>query len=220
MLFHFFQKKNKAQSTEESEPEGKMYIIAGLGNPGRKYEKTRHNCGFEALDVLADRYRIDVSLNKFKAKVGSGVIEGQKVLLMKPQTYMNLSGEAVQAACSFYKADPASELIVLYDDISLDPGQIRVRAKGSAGGHNGMKSIIQMLGTQQFLRIRIGIGKQPADYAQADWVLGHFSANEQADMADAFDRAARAAAALLTEEPEKVMSVYNAFKPQGNADES
>ena len=128
---------------------------------------------------------------------------------MKPQTYMNLSGEAVQAACAWYRADPETDQIVMYDDISLDPGQIRVRAKGSAGGHNGMKSIIQMLGTDRFLRIRIGTGHQPSDYAQVDWVLGHFPPDQTSKMADAFDRAARAAAQLLTEEPEKVMSTYN-----------
>lgn len=199
----------KESSGSEPDETGKMFIIAGLGNPGRKYEKTRHNCGFEALDVLADRFRIDVSQDKFKARIGAGVIEGQKVLLMKPQTFMNLSGEAVQAACAYYKVDPESELIVMYDDISLDPGQIRVRAKGSAGGHNGMKSIIQMLGTDRFLRIRIGTGRQPSDYAQTDWVLGHFPPDQISDMADAFDRAARAAAMLLNEDPEKVMSLFN-----------
>ena len=203
------QKAEKENAGQVPEDTGKMFIIAGLGNPGRKYEKTRHNCGFEALDILAERYRIDVSQVKFKAHIGTGVIEGQKVLLMKPQTYMNLSGEAVQAACAWYKADPETDLIVMYDDISLDPGQIRVRAKGSAGGHNGMKSIIQMLGTDRFLRIRIGTGHQPSDYAQVDWVLGHFPPDQISKMADAFDRAARAAAQLLTEEPEKVMSTYN-----------
>ena len=203
------QKAEKENAGTAPEETGKMFIIAGLGNPGRKYEKTRHNCGFEALDILAERYRIDVSQLKFKARIGTGVIEGQKVLLMKPQTYMNLSGEAVQAACAWYKADPETDLIVMYDDISLDPGQIRVRAKGSAGGHNGMKSIIQMLGTDRFLRIRIGTGHQPSDYAQVDWVLGHFPPDQASKMADAFDRAARAAAQLLTEEPEKVMSTYN-----------
>ena len=203
------QKAEKENAGTAPEETGKMFIIAGLGNPGRKYEKTRHNCGFEALDILAERYRIDVSQLKFKARIGTGVIEGQKVLLMKPQTYMNLSGEAVQAACAWYKADPETDLIVMYDDISLDPGQIRVRAKGSAGGHNGMKSIIQMLGTDRFLRIRIGTGHQPSDYAQVDWVLGHFPPDQTSKMADAFDRAARAAVQLLTEEPEKVMSTYN-----------
>ena len=136
-----------------------MMIIAGLGNPGRKYQKTRHNCGFEALDLLADRNHISVSQEKFRALCGTGMIDGVKVLLMKPQTFMNLSGEAIQAACAYYQADPATSLIVMYDDISLDPGRIRVRTKGSAGGHNGMKSIIQMLGTDRFLRIRHKIQK-------------------------------------------------------------
>lgn len=198
----------KTAQTEE-ELRGNMYIIAGLGNPGRKYEKTRHNCGFEALDVLADRYRIEVSSNRFRAMTGTGVIEGQKVLLMKPQTFMNLSGEAVQAACAYYRADPAAQLIVLYDDISLNPGQIRIRVKGSAGGHNGIKNIIQMLGTDRFLRVKIGTGRQSEDYAQVDWVLGRFPAGQRAEMADAFDRAARAAAELLVQDPEKVMSTYN-----------
>ncbi len=217
MIFgHIFGRKETGKDIQKEcagtvpDETGKMYIIAGLGNPGRKYEKTRHNCGFEALDILADRFGIDVTSERFRARVGTGVIGGQKVLLMKPQTFMNLSGDSVQEACAWYKADPATDLIVLYDDISLDPGQIRVRTKGSAGGHNGMKSIIQRLGTDQFLRVRIGTGHQPSDYAQVDWVLGHFPKDEQAVMADAFDRAARAAAELLTEDAEKVMSVYNA----------
>lgn len=186
-----------------------MIIIAGLGNPGRKYDKTRHNCGFEALDILADKYRISVTQEKFRALIGTGFIDGVKVLLMKPQTFMNLSGEAVQAACAYYQVDPAEELIVMYDDISLEPGRIRIRAKGSAGGHNGMKSIIQMLGTDQFLRIRIGTGHQPNDYTQVDWVLGHFPSSEKVVMTEAFERAAQAAAALLTEPAQKVMSAYN-----------
>ncbi len=186
-----------------------MIIIAGLGNPGRKYDKTRHNCGFEALDILADRYHISVTQEKFRALIGTGIIEGVKVLLMKPQTFMNLSGEAVQAACAYYQVDPANELIVMYDDISLDPGRIRIRTKGSAGGHNGMKNIIQMLGTDQFLRIRIGTGHQPNDYTQVDWVLGHFPLSERVVMAEAFERAAQAAADLLTEPAQKVMSAYN-----------
>ncbi|HCI73643.1 MAG TPA: aminoacyl-tRNA hydrolase [Lachnospiraceae bacterium] len=186
-----------------------MMIIAGLGNPGRKYEKTRHNCGFEALDLLADQYRISVTQEKFRSLCGTGVIDGSKVLLMKPQTFMNLSGEAIQAACAWYQADPATELIVMYDDISLEPGRIRVRAKGSAGGHNGMKSIIQMLGTDQFLRIRIGTGHQPEGFTQVDWVLGHFPLSERIVMAEAFDKAAHAAAALLTRPPEDVMSEFN-----------
>ncbi|MDD2959309.1 MAG: aminoacyl-tRNA hydrolase [Lachnospiraceae bacterium] len=189
-----------------------MYVIAGLGNPGRKYEKTRHNAGFDTLDILADRYRIDVSTAKFKALCGTGVIDGQKVILVKPQTFMNLSGESLRAVCDFYKIDVEEELIVIYDDISLAPGQLRIRKKGSAGGHNGMKSIIAQLGTQVFKRIKVGVGEKPQGYDLADYVLGHFSFSERLDMEDAFDQAARAAAALVTEETEHVMNQYNTKK--------
>lgn len=186
-----------------------MYIIAGLGNPGGKYEHTRHNCGFEVIDILAERYHIDVSDRKFKALCGNGAIEGQKVLLMKPQTFMNLSGEAVQQAAAFYKADPAAQLIVLYDDISLEPGVIRVRGKGSAGGHNGIRNIIQMLGTDRFYRVKIGTGHKPEGWDLADYVLGRFPSAVQVTMTESFERASRAAAALLTEPAEQVMSEYN-----------
>ena len=186
-----------------------MYIIAGLGNPGSRYEKTRHNCGFEAIDLLAERCGISLKDRKVKALCGNGVIDGQKVLLMKPLTYMNLSGEAVQAAAAFYKIDPAKELIVLYDDISLEPGQLRVRAKGSPGGHNGIRSIIRMLGTDQFLRVKIGTGAKPADMDLADYVLGRIPLSERADMAAAFDRASKAAVDLVTEPLDRVMNEYN-----------
>ena len=186
-----------------------MYIIAGLGNPGSRYEKTRHNCGFEAIDLLAERCGISLKDRKFKSLCGNGVIDGQKVLLMKPLTYMNLSGEAVQAAAAFYKIDPAKELIVLYDDISLEPGQLRVRAKGSAGGHNGIRSIIRMLGTEPFLRVKIGTGAKPADMDLADYVLGRIPLSERADMAAAFDRASKAAVDLVTEPLDRVMNEYN-----------
>ena len=186
-----------------------MYIIAGLGNPGSRYEKTRHNCGFEAIDLLAEHCGISLKDRKFKSLCGNGVIDGQKVLLMKPLTYMNLSGEAVQAAAAFYKIDPAKELIVLYDDISLEPGQPRVRAKGSAGGHNGIRSIIRMLGTEQFLRVKIGTGAKPADMDLADYVLGRIPLSERADMAAAFDRASKAAVDLVTEPLDRVMNEYN-----------
>ena len=186
-----------------------MYIIAGLGNPGSRYEKTRHNCGFEAIDLLAERCGISLKDRKFKSLCGNGVIDGQKVLLMKPLTYMNLSGEAVQAAAAFYKIDPSKELIVLYDDISLEPGQLRVRAKGSAGGHNGIRSIIRMLGTEQFLRVKIGTGAKPADMDLADYVLGRIPLSERADMAAAFDRASKAAVDLVTEPLDRVMNEYN-----------
>ena len=186
-----------------------MYVIAGLGNPGKKYAKTRHNVGFDTLDIVADRYRIDISTEKFKALVGTGVIDGQKVILVKPQTFMNLSGESLRQVCDFYKIDPEEELIVIYDDISLQPGQIRVRKKGSAGGHNGVKSIIAQLGTQVFKRVKVGVGEKPEGYDLADYVLGHFSFSERIEMEDAFDRAARAVAALVSEDADRVMNEYN-----------
>lgn len=186
-----------------------MYVIAGLGNPGRKYAKTRHNVGFDTIDILAAMYRIDVSTEKFKALVGTGVIDGQKVILVKPQTYMNLSGESLRLVCDFYKIDPEEELVVIYDDISLAPGQLRIRKKGSAGGHNGIKSIIQHLGTQVFKRIKVGVGEKPVGFDLADYVLSHFSHEERIDIETAFDRAAKAAAALVTQEPEQVMNQYN-----------
>lgn len=193
----------------ETEEEKIMYIIAGLGNPGDKYAHTRHNAGFEAVDRLADRCRIDISTKKFQALCGTGVIEGQKVLLLKPQTYMNLSGESLRAACDFYKIDPEEELIVLYDDISLAPGQLRIRVKGSAGGHNGIKSIISHLGTQVFKRVKIGVGEKPQGYDLADYVLGHFSKAEWAEMTEAFDRAAQAAGKLVCEDVQSVMNEFN-----------
>lgn len=186
-----------------------MYVIAGLGNPGSRYAHTRHNAGFEAVGRLADRYRIEIGTKKFQALCGTGVIEGQKVLLLEPQTYMNLSGESVRAACDFYKIDPEEELIVLYDDISLAPGQLRIRAKGSAGGHNGVKSIISHLGTQTFKRVKIGVGEKPEGYDLADYVLSRFAKDEQEAMEDAFGRAARAAAKLLTEDIGSVMNTFN-----------
>lgn len=189
-----------------------MYIIAGLGNPGREYENTRHNAGFASLDALAKWHGIELTTRKFQALVGSGYIDGQKVLLVKPQTYMNLSGESLRAACDFFKVDPEQELIVIYDDISLAPGQLRVRKKGSAGGHNGIKSIIAQLGTQNFLRVKVGVGEKPAGWDLADYVLGHFSKEEQEVMEEAFSRAADAAADLLTEDVERVMNQYNAHK--------
>lgn len=189
-----------------------MYLIAGLGNPGREYENTRHNAGFASIDRLAEKNHISIDTKKFQALCGTGYIGGQKVLLLKPQTYMNLSGESLRAACDFFKIDPEQELIVIYDDISLAPGQLRIRAKGSAGGHNGIKSIIAHLGTQVFLRVKVGVGEKPQGWDLADYVLGHFSKDEQPVMQEAFDRAADAAAALLSEEVQRVMNEYNTGK--------
>ncbi len=189
-----------------------MYLIAGLGNPGREYENTRHNAGFASIDRLAEKHHISIDMKKFQALCGTGYIGGQKVLLLKPQTYMNLSGESLRAACDFFKIDPEQELIVIYDDISLEPGQLRIRTKGSAGGHNGIKSIITHLGTQIFLRVKVGVGEKPQGWDLADYVLGHFSKEEQQVMQESFDRASDAAAALLTEEVQQVMNEYNTHK--------
>lgn len=186
-----------------------MYVIVGLGNPGSKYEKTRHNVGFQVIDRLAAKYHIEMNQKKHKAICGTGAIEGMKVILVKPQTFMNLSGESVREVTDFYKADPETELLVIYDDISLNPGQLRIRKKGSAGGHNGIKNIIQHLGTQVFPRIKVGVGEKPAGYDLADYVLGHFPKESEKDMSAAFDRAADAAAAMLTEGPDRAMNLFN-----------
>lgn len=155
-----------------------MYIIAGLGNPTREYEKTRHNVGFDTIDVLADKLNTSVDEKKFKGLYGRGIIAGEKVILLKPQTFMNLSGESVREAADFYKVDP-EHIIVIYDDISLDVGQLRIRKKGSAGGHNGIKNIIAHLGTQEFPRIKVGVGDKPPRMDLADYVLSRFSKEDR-----------------------------------------
>ena len=186
-----------------------MYLIAGLGNPTRQYEHTRHNVGFDVIDALAEKYHISINEKKHKALLGKGVINGQKVILAKPQTYMNLSGESIREAVDFYKIDPETELIVIYDDISLAPGNLRIRKKGSAGGHNGMKNIILHLGTQVFSRIRVGVGEKPAGWDLADYVLGGFSKEDEALVKEACEHAAEAAAEILTDGPDKAMNDFN-----------
>lgn len=185
-----------------------MYIIAGLGNPGKEYAGSRHNVGFMTLDELADRYNIDVREKAHKALIGKGMIEGNKVILVKPQTYMNLSGESIRSVMDYYKTEP-SEFIVIYDDISLEPGQIRIRKKGSAGGHNGIKNIIAHLGTQEFPRIRIGVGEKPARMDLADYVLGHFSKEEKERMEQAFKDGAAAAVAMMNDGVDTAMNRFN-----------
>ena len=188
-----------------------MYIIAGLGNPTAQYRGTRHNVGFEVIDYLADKYNIDVTTKKFKGLIGTGAIEGQKVVLVKPQTFMNLSGECIQEVMNYYKTD-ISDLIVVYDDINLEPGQLRVRGKGSAGGHNGIKNIIAHLGTQEFPRIKVGVGDKPKGMDLADYVLGHFSKEDQAKMDEAFKDAADAAEMILDKGMDAAMNHYNMKK--------
>src|SRR5699024_323146 len=186
-----------------------MYLIAGLGNPGRKYERNKHNVGFDVIDYVTDRHRIPFSGIQFQAECGKGIIAGQKVMLAEPLTYMNLSGEAVAALVNYYKLDPEEELIVIYDDISLDPGQIRVRKKGSAGGHNGIKNIIANLGTDKFQRIKIGVGEKPKEGDLADYVLSPFSREERAAVDEAIGYAAKALELMLNDETDVAMNGYN-----------
>ena len=187
----------------------KMFIIAGLGNPTSQYEGTRHNVGFDVIDVLADKYNISVDGRKCRAYVGKGVIEGQKVLLVKPQTYMNLSGESIRGLVDYYKIDVEQELLIIYDDISLAPGQIRIRKKGSAGGHNGIKNIIANLGTDIFMRIKVGVGEKPKKYDLADYVLSRFSKAERELAEEGYEKAADAAGRILKGEVEAAMNEYN-----------
>ena len=181
------------------------YIVAGLGNPGKKYDGTRHNTGFAALDHLAQQWGVQVTKAKFDALVGT---EGAKVLLLKPQTFMNLSGVAVQKAADFYKV-PAQHVIVLFDDISLAPGKLRVRPAGSAGGHNGIKSIISALG-QEFPRVKIGVGERPRpEYDLADWVLSRFTAQEWAAVTARFDDVCNAVSMIMKGQLSAAQNKYN-----------
>ena len=185
-----------------------MLIIAGLGNPGKEYENTRHNAGFMVMDALAEKIGADISEKKHKALCGKGVIGGEKVILMKPQTYMNSSGESIRAAADYYKVDP-EDILIVYDDISLAPGQLRIRAKGSAGGHNGIKSIIAHLGTQEFPRVKVGVGEKPSRMDLADYVLGHFSGEELAIMKESLEKVCGAVELMLEGDVDAAMNQYN-----------
>ncbi|QOV19323.1 aminoacyl-tRNA hydrolase [Blautia liquoris] len=197
-----------------------MYIIAGLGNPSKQYEGTRHNVGFDTIDYLAEKYQIPSSGLKHKALYGKGVIAGKKVLLVKPMTYMNLSGESVAELVSYYKANPDDELIVIYDDINLEPGSIRIRKKGSAGGHNGIKSIIGCTGTQNFKRIRIGVGEKPKGWDLADFVLGRFSKEDRKLVDEAIEHAADALKMILQDDINGAMNQYNRKMPDPHKDDA
>lgn len=186
-----------------------MYIIVGLGNPDRQYQNTRHNIGFDVIDVIAAKNSITVGERKHKALIGKGFVGGQKVVLVKPQTYMNLSGESVRDVIDFYKIDEKNELIVISDDVSLDVGQIRIRKKGSAGGHNGLKNIILHLGHDEFQRVKMGVGEKPGGYDLADYVLGHFPKEEREIMDESAGRAAAAVEMMIAEGADAAMNQYN-----------
>ncbi|NMA85196.1 MAG: aminoacyl-tRNA hydrolase [Epulopiscium sp.] len=185
-----------------------MYAVVGLGNPGLKYEGTRHNIGFEVVEYLASRQNIEINKGKHKGLIGEGKIHGKKVVLVQPQTYMNLSGRCVQEVAQWYKILP-ERVIVVYDDISLDLGDLRIRGKGSAGGHNGMKDIIAHLGTQDFPRVRVGIGEKPPRWDLADYVLQRFSKQELEIVSPTITLASEAIEEIIKDGLHQAMNVYN-----------
>ena len=188
-----------------------MYLIAGLGNPSKNYEGTRHNIGFTMIDAIGEKFGIDVTTKKHKALVGRGIIDGMRVILAKPQTYMNLSGESIREIADFYKIEPEN-IIIIYDDISLDVGRLRIRKKGSAGGHNGIKNIIAHLGTQEFPRIKVGIGNKPEGWEVADYVLSKYSKAEQEALKEASDDVIGAVRLMIMDDIDAAMNRYNAKK--------
>ena len=200
-----------------------MYLIVGLGNPGSKYAHTRHNVGFDVLEKLARKLNVSISREKDEALIGECLVGGQKVILALPQTYMNLSGEAVMRLVNYYKIDP-EDLLVVYDDIDLAPGFIRIRKNGSAGTHNGMRSIIGLLGFENFPRLRVGVGQKREGYELADWVLGHYIGEEQEVAEKAFALAADAIVDYIQNGIESAMRTYNTKKekkkkPEPNPEE-
>ena len=192
-----------------------MFLIVGLGNPGVEYAATRHNIGFDMITYLSDKYNIPVNSREGKALVGKGILAGEKVMLAQPQNYMNLSGESVRALMDYYKID-IEDLLVIYDDISLDVGQIRMRGKGSAGGHNGIKSIIQHTGTQEFARIKIGVGQKPEGGDLVKHVLGRFSREEDGMFRDVFALAEEGLLAWLQEDMKSAMNKVNGRRIERN----
>lgn len=195
--------------TSKTKQEGDEWLVAGLGNPEPRYDGTRHNAGFEALDELAKRWSISINRSKFQGLYGSGTVDGRKVVLLKPLTYMNLSGDSIAAAASFFKIPP-QRVLVLCDDIAQAPGKIRIRRQGSAGGHNGLKSIIARLGSQEFPRIRIGVGEKPSPDADlANWVLGHFSPEDKKAVEGRYGDIEDAARLIFDGSIEQAMSRHN-----------
>lgn len=198
--------KNRRATTPSGAPE---YLIAGLGNPGPKYEYTRHNAGFLCIDLLAQQLDAKIDRIKFKSIVADTTIDGRRCLLMKPQTFMNNSGEAVRDAANFYKIPP-EHVIILFDDISLPPGKLRIRRKGSDGGHNGIKSIIYLLNSDQFPRVKLGVGAKPhPDYDLADWVLSPFQKDELPRMKEAMEKACEAVRLIVQDDMDHAMNLYN-----------
>lgn len=189
------------------------WLIVGLGNPGPEYAKTRHNCGFRALDILAGKLNCRVDKGKFQGLYNQVSYKDNKLYLLKPQTFMNLSGQSVKQLASFFHIPPQN-IIVMFDDISLEPGRLRIRSDGSAGGHNGIKSIISCIGNQDFPRVKIGVGAKPhPDYDLANWVLSNFTASEEKDLSSALERAADAALCIIDRGVPETANRYNGSKP-------
>ncbi|VYT98244.1 aminoacyl-tRNA hydrolase [Clostridium tertium] len=186
-----------------------MFLVVGLGNPGEKYDGTRHNIGFETIDYISSKYNIDVTRVKFKGVIGEGFIGGEKVILLKPTTYMNLSGESVREAMSFYKLSE-EDIVIIYDDISLEIGKLRIREKGSAGGHNGIKSIISNINTDVFPRIKIGVGQPTGDLVSH--VLGKFSKEEAEDLKEVIEVSSKAVEIIIKSGTKDAMNELNGFK--------
>ncbi len=205
-MFDFLKKLLSRKKEEET---GKMYIIAGLGNPEKKYFGARHNVGFAVIDALSDKYGIELTETKFKAAYGKGRIGAERVILVKPLTYMNLSGEAIRPLCDYFKVDSTTDLIVISDDVELDVGNLRVRPKGSHGGHNGLKNIIAQLGHSDFARVRVGVGKKPKEYDMVDWVLGHFQGEDETAIKDGINRAADAVVEIMENGVDSAMNLFN-----------
>lgn len=206
-IFDIFDQLNKNKTPEPSGPV--EYIIAGLGNPGAQYENTRHNAGFMTVDTLAEKYKFEIKKLKFKSLTADTVIAGKRCLVMKPSTFMNKSGEAISEAMNFYKISPEN-VIICYDDISLEPGKLRIRRKGSDGGHNGIKSIIYLTGSQDFPRVKIGVGAKPhKDYDLAAWVLGNFSSEDIPKLHEATENACEAIELIVKGQTDKAMNKFN-----------
>ena len=209
-LDDLFKKISSGGAQSAGKPE---YIVAGLGNPGKEYERTRHNCGFRAVDVLADKLGCKIDKLKYQGLYCQTTYNGQKVFLLKPQTYMNLSGRSVLQLSAYFNIPP-QRIIVLFDDISLPPGRLRIRPDGSAGGHNGIKSIIQELGSQTFPRVKIGVGAKPhPDYDLADWVLSAFTSLEEKALAVALENAANSALAIIDHGVPEAANRFNGSHP-------
>ena len=185
-----------------------MYLIVGLGNPGKEYENTRHNMGFKVLNKLSKKYNIPITMSKFIGKYGTGIIENEKVILLEPQTYMNLSGEAIRPMLDFYKVD-YSNLLVIYDDIDVEPGKVKIRTKGGPGTHNGMKSVVKEIGTEEFPRIRVGIGQPIIKLAMIDYVIGYVPEEELTILEEGIEKAEKAIEEILKHGINYAMNKFN-----------